>query len=174
MRFAVRLVAFSLAAVALAFGAATFTSRERLDERRDAVEFAWARVVDDLAVRYDALATANDAVRANGGSARSVVGEIDGAIADWNEALDRNDLAAGLRSATRLEGLARRLEANIGGSPRLGSNESTLALAAFSERAVDVDVLNDAITEYAEAQAGAVRSVVAATLGHDPLVVLAA
>ncbi len=173
MRFIVRLVAFSVAAVALAFGAATFTSRERLDERRDSVEFAWARVVDDLTARYDALATANEAVRASGGSARSVVGEIDGAVADWNEALDRNDLGAGLQAATRLEGLARRLEANIEGSPRLGSEASTLALTAFAERAVDVEALNDAVTEYSEAQAGAVRSVVAATLGHDRLAVLA-
>ena len=172
MRFVVRVVALVVAAVAVGAAALGVTSRNALDDRRADIEAAWRALQPELAARYEALATANDAVRANGGGARAVVGELDAALADWDRTARSSDLRAQLQAANELEGLGRRLTATLADSPRLASDASNLALAAFTQRTISAKSLNSDISAYADDRGGVIRSTVADLLDHPELPLL--
>jgi hypothetical protein len=169
MKSVVRVVALAIVALTVGGAALALTSRNALDDRLARIEADWREVRPTLEIRYEALATANDAVRSGGGSARAVVGELDAALAEWDRTIRASDLRAQLRAANQLEGLGRRLVATAADSPRLASDASTLALAAYSERTISTKPLNSDISAYADERGGAIRSAVADLLDHPEL-----
>jgi hypothetical protein len=168
VKWLLRGIALAIVAGAIGLGAVAITSRSDLDDGEAAVEAAWADLVPDLDARYDALQVTNDAVRDEGGGARAIVGEIDAALTDWDNARRTNrSVDAQISAANTLEGLARRLEATIAASPRFGVEPVLAAYATFAQHAVDGEVLNERVDSYADDRRGILHNVVATALGHD-------
>ncbi len=172
MRLLIRFVALVVVALTVGGVALALTSRNTLDEQLAKIETEWSELRPDLEDRYDALATANDAVRTNGGASRAVIGELDAALSDWDRATRTSDVGAQLRVANELEGLGRRLVATLTDSPRLASNASTLALTAYAARTASAERLNAEISAYANDRGGTIRSAFADLLDHPQLPLL--
>ncbi len=175
MRRALRVVALLVVAAAAGIAAIALDSRSGLDEAEHDVAAAWADVVAHLDTRADALDTANEAVRDQGGGARAVVGEIDSALVAWTDLRDGDDLAAQITAANDLEALGRRLRATVADSPRFATAAVTAALDAYEETALEhtaaaaTQVLDDAIDRYADERGGTLRRLVTDALGYGDI-----
>ena len=168
MRWLLRAVALVIVAVAAGVATVALTSRSDLDRAERTLETNWDRIRPQLDERYLALATATDAVRDAGGSARRVVGEIDATVADWSDARrDGSSIADQIALANALEGLGRRLGATIDDSPRFDSDAIRAAFAAYRNTTVDARPLNKAVDEYTEARGSRLRRFIADFLGHE-------
>jgi hypothetical protein len=171
MRWFLRVIALALVAVVAGVGALALTSRAGLDDARDEVEDAWAKAEPQLGARYDALSAANDAVRDEGGGARSIVGELDTALARWHDATRTNaNVASQIALANDLEGLGRRLRATVDGSARFDTDAIALTLAAFDASVIEAAAtLNRAVDAYSDERGGTLRRLVASALGHEAI-----
>jgi len=148
------------------------SSRPRLETDRSAVEREWRAVRPGLDTRYrlvDALAHAVDAA---GGPPNSIVEEVHTAFARWN-ALPTSDssVAGAITVANTLEGLSRRLEVTVTGSPLLnGDTTVTGALHGVTIATIPpVGALDAAVSKYEKNRGGPLRRLVAGPLGYSAI-----
>lgn len=175
MRWVVRAIALLVVASVAGLGTIALTSRNDLERADDDLDAAWERIRPDLDARYEELESANEAVRAAGGSARRIVGEIDSALARWADAANTNaEVATQIGLANELEGLGRRLSATIRDSPRFETETIATAYERFERAAVDARDLNRAVDHHELARGGTLRRFVTTMFGHSDVPHLAA
>lgn len=130
----------------------------------------WKTLRAPLTQRYDLLAAAG-ATTAQLGD-RSVTDDISKGVATWQASLRRSGIDAQIAAANDLEGLARRLDANVAASTKLRTDTDVqAALAAFHQSAPAqplVDGFDDATARYARDRTSAGRRLAAALFGFDP------
>lgn len=175
MRWVVRALALVIVAAVAGVGTIALTSRNDLERANDDLDTAWERIRPDLDTRYDALAAANESVRGAGGGARRIVGEVDSALARWDDAANTHaSIATQIGLANELEGLGRRLSATIRDSPRFAVEPVEQAYLGFERATVDARDLNRAVDRHDLARGGSLRRFVTGALGHDDVPHLAA
>lgn len=159
--------------VAVAGAVYAWRVRPDLEDRRDAAVAAWDELRPALDQRYLVLTAAADTVREEGGRARSVVRDLDVALATWRDAReDGDDALAEVRIANDLEGLARRLVLTVAESPRLAGSGPVGEVLAQLEAVPVPDAArayDEAVRDYESQRQGTVREAFAELLGFDPL-----
>jgi hypothetical protein len=150
-----------------------FTTRPKLEDRRDDVDRAWTPLRAPLAARYERLAAMNAEVAAAGAGERDAARALSFRLARWDELRRARDAdaAAEAETADQLEGLATRLQAVVSSSDRLRAVDSlNQAIAAFQGTvppAPAVTAYNRAVRDYEDERNGVLRSPVANLFGYD-------
>ena len=111
---------------------AVLNTKPDLEDARDRVDARWLVVRPSLVDRYGKLAAVELALAATGGPDRAVTKDLKDALDRWNRLAKagRTEVDPGEEAATanELEGLARRVRANVEASPKL-KGDATLAAA---------------------------------------------
>jgi hypothetical protein len=160
--------------------ALVLTQKPSLDDARGAVDARWEAVRPALEARYEKLDAARASFVGAAGGERSVSTDLQKQLATWRHALKDGGPGAQAEAANSLEAGARRLGANVLGSPRLVQDHDLLgAIAAFSGSAPDpklVDAYNRAVHDYEDARTDSVKRPVALVFGfaERPLLVVGA
>jgi hypothetical protein len=144
------------------------SSRSDLSHARREVDAAWGELRPALDQRYQALAEATAAVRSRLGADRTLLAEIDRAVATWSAG--QGAVEDQVRSAMRLEGLIARLTATVAATPRLRSSEDVgRALGALdgSNPGVARQRYNRAVGAYEDVRGAFPRRLVAGALGFE-------
>jgi hypothetical protein len=144
------------------------STRSDLSGARRDVDAAWAGLRPALDQRYQALAEATAAVRSRLGADRTLLAEIDRAVATWSAG--QGAVEDQVRSAMRLEGLIARLTATVTATPRLRSSEDVgRALGALdgSNPGVARQRYNRAVGAYEDVRGAFPRRLVAGALGFE-------
>jgi len=172
------LVLLVIGAIAL-----VFTTRPKLEDRRDDVDRAWTPLRAPLGERYARLAEANAQLAAAGGGERDVARALGLRLGRWGElrrARDGDaDADAEAQTADQLEGLATRLQAVVSSSDRLrASDPLNQTIAAFQGTVPPppaVAAYNRTVRDYEDERNGLLRSPIASLFGYDsrPQLVLA-
>lgn len=175
-----------IGAVALAFAgavAAVVTIEPKLSDARDRVDLRWSPLRDPLKLRYEALSVMATALHDAGAGDRAVTTALDDALARWSKlalrGANHTDVTLEAKTANELEALARRVNANIDASDRLGLNEAIKAArSAFAQAVVPVPTIsayNRAARAYEDERSGTINRLVAGALGYKarPLLVVA-
>jgi hypothetical protein len=133
-------------------------------------------------MRYDALSVMAVALHEAGAGDRAVTIALDDALARWGKLALRGpkhtDVTLETKTANELEALARRVNANIDASDRLGGNEAIKAARlAFDQVVVPVpakSAYNRAVRAYEDKRSGIINRLVAGAMGFDarPLLVV--
>ncbi len=164
---------------------AVLTSKPDLDDARDRVDARWLVVRPSLVDRYTSLAAVEIALGAAGGPDRAVTKDLHSTLARWNRLAKsaKADADAGEEASTanELEGLARRVKANVAASGKLqASTGLTTALQAFDtavpKPVTAVDGYNRAVRAYQDERRGFLHRIVASLFGYGsrPQLVLGA
>ena len=164
------LVASALLAGSLVLGAG---SRSDLSQARRRVTTAWTALRQPLDKRYQALGRAEDAVRDRLGRP-PLENELDTALARWRSEGDVDRAAA---VANRLEGLAARLAAIAGSTPRLrsaGEVDSALDAVERADPRAARQAYNRAVADYEDVRGGFPRRLVAGALGFGSAITVEA
>jgi len=152
--------------------AAALTTRPDLDRARDSATATWRAVRSPLTARYDALSTANNAVRDAGGTGRDVVDDTRAAVARWRDAASGSPVSEQVAAANALEGLARRLAATVEASELLRADAAVVAAISDLADATIPEAgraFNEAARDYEAERGGPVRHLVAGLLGYDAI-----
>ena len=178
MRVLRQLLPFLVVLLIVGALALVLSSRPQLEDARDEVDARWRAVAAPLSARYELLAAASTAARANTGPAGAVAAEVDTALAAWAEARD-GEVAGAVDAANDLEGLGRRLVAAVAASPALAGDPAVqAAIAGFATAAPPEPATPfvTAVRAYEDERDGPLRGVVAEALGYDaiPVLVMAA
>lgn len=162
----------ALATLALIGGliALVITGSGLLRSDRQALDSRWTTLRAPLDARYSALrdaATVVDRV----GSDRSVTGDISSTYRSWQLARQRKNPDVEVATANTLEGLGRRLEANVAASAKLRDNaDVTSALAAYTQQTPPeplTDAYDSAADRYAQHRTHIRARLAAALFGYD-------
>jgi hypothetical protein len=148
------------------------SSRPRLETDRSAVERNWRAVEGGLDARYKLVAALAREIKASGGPPNPIVEQVGTAYSTWNRLTPDGPVAPAITTANTLEGLARRLEAIVKGSPVLRSDSNvTAALRKVTDAHIPpaVTPLNDAVVRYEKDRGGPLRRLVAGPLGFDAI-----
>ena len=167
-----RLLGAFLVLAIVAGATLALSSRPRLETDRNAVERNWRAVQSVLGARYAKVAALAHAIAAAGGPANPLVAEVEADDAAFKALPANAPVAHAIAAANALEGLARRLEATVNGSPLLHtSHDVTIALAAMTGATIPPGVtpLNDAIARYEKDRGGPVRRLIAGPLGYSAI-----
>ena len=167
-----RLLGAFLVLAIVAGATLALSSRPRLETDRNAVERNWHTVQPVLDIRYSRVATLAHAITAAGGPPNPLVAEVEADDAAFKALPANAPVAHAIAAANALEGLARRLEATVTGSPLLHANHAvTSALAAMTVVKIPsaVTPLNDAIARYEKDRGGPVRRLIAGPLGYSAI-----
>jgi hypothetical protein len=168
-----RRVLGALVVLAIVAGATlALSSRPRLNSDRDAVERNWLAVRGGLGARYNLVEALARDINAAGGPPNPIVEQVHTAYADWS-ALDADaPVAPAITAANALEGLARRLDATVNGSPILKSDKTVAAaLRAVTQSPIPEQVtpLDEAVARYEKDRGGPLRRIVAGPMGFDAI-----
>lgn len=174
------IVVLLVAVLVAAIVAALVLVRPDLDDGRDRVDAAWVPLRPPLIARYDALRGVATALAEAGASERSVTADLAAALDRWERSALRGprhtDPGAEATTANELEGLARRVRANLIVSTRLQGNQPLLdAMAGFDQAVVapaNVRAYNRAARAYEDDRSGFPNRLVADVLGYDPRAML--
>jgi hypothetical protein len=168
--------------IAVAAGAAWLTVRPDLDSARDRVDAAWTLLRAPLATRYQALDGVAKALTDAGAGDRAVTADLERVLARWHPLAllgpHHTDAAVEATVANELEAQARRVDANVSASTKLGTNPAiTAAVVAFGKAVVPpplVKAYNRAAHAYEDARSGTLHRLVADIFGYDarPVLVL--
>ena len=174
MRALRRYLPLLLVLVAVGLLAIVLTSRPDLEDARNEVDTRWEALAAPLNARYELLAAASAAASNNVGPAGEIAAEVNAALNDWADSVDR-DVADAVAAANALEGLGRRLDAAIGASPTL-SNDAAVMTAMTDFATADppepASQFTAAVRAYEDERDGPVRGVLADALGYEPIPVL--
>lgn len=177
VRWIVVLVVAVLAAVVIA---ALLLVRPGLDDARNRVDARWTPIRPALIARYGALGTVAKALDDAGAGDRAVTIDLDAELARWDRFALRGpkhtDPGAEVAIANDLEGIARRVNANVFASARLQANQPLKdALQAFGVAVVPqpaIAAYNLAARAYEDDRTGFLSQIVADTLGYESRPVL--
>jgi hypothetical protein len=142
------------------------SSRSDLSQARRQVDAAWDELRPALDRRYQALVEATAAARNRLGADRTLLAEIDRAVATWSSG--HGTVEDQVRAAMRLEGLTARLTATVAATPRLRSSEDVgRALSALDRDNPGVarQRYNRAVGAYEDVRGAFPRRLVAGALG---------
>ena len=160
-----------VAAVVFA-GSSVLSARPDLQKAKRNVDTSWAALSGPLSVRYNLLADANQKLQPIPGPIRGLVGDVGAALTNWRDAREHGAVAAQVKAANNVEGLARRLVATAAVSPRVKNDpDAQKALITFignGSRAGAVD-FNESVKSYEHERRGPVRAVVATVLGDGAI-----
>jgi hypothetical protein len=152
------------------------SSRPRLESDRSAVERSWSAVREELGKRYERVAALATAIDDAGGPSNPIVEQVRTAFASWIALRSNTPIASAITVANTLEGLSRRLEATVNGSPILRSDPKVNA-ALRNVRAAripaGVTALDQAVARYEKDRGGPLRRLVAGPLGFEAIPELA-
>jgi hypothetical protein len=179
LRWIVVLVAVLLV---IAVVAALLLVRPGLEDGRDRVDRRWTPLRPALIARYDALEGVATALADAGAGERAYTTDLRTELGRWQGYAVRGpkhtDPATEVTIANSLEGLARRVRANLIASARLSSNEQLqVALEDYDQAIVPepaVRTYNRAVRAYEDDRSGFVERIVAGALGYDSRAVLVA
>jgi hypothetical protein len=170
-----------VALVVAAIAAGAFLVRPGLEDGRDRVDARWTPLRPSLLARYEALDGVEAALAASPTAGDSAVtSDLQSALDDWDEYALRGprhtDPGEEAVAANELEALARRVRANIAGSPRLQQDVALAdAMTAFDQAVVTpaaVAAYNRAVRSYEDERSGFFEKIVAGLLGYDSRPVL--
>jgi hypothetical protein len=164
-----------IVAAVVAAGSSVLSARPDLDKAKHNVDTSWSSLAGQLNHRYVLLAAVDDTLRPVVGPIRTLVGDVDTALARWHDARQHTDVAAQVAAANDVEAFARRLLATEATSPRVRGNAA--ALAALGQFLSDparraAAGFNQNVTSYERERRGPVRAVVASVLGDGAIPVL--
>jgi hypothetical protein len=148
------------------------SSRPRLGSDRSAVEREWRAVEPGLDLRYGRVDALVRAIAAAGGPPNPIVKEVDTAYASWKRYRTATPVANAITTANALEGLARRLEATVLGSPLLRVDKTVsgaLHTVTVTQIPARVAALDDAVSRYEKDRGGPLRRLVAGPLGFSAI-----
>lgn len=163
----------ALAAIVVIGGliALIITGQGTLSNDSRQVNDRWKPLRATLTDRYTQLANAAGSVDQVSPD-RTVSNDINKAGRTWAVALKRSDVDAQVAAANDLEGLARRLEANVAASPKLSADPDVrAAIDAFRATVPEtplVDAFDDATAKYARDRTSIGRRLAAAMFGYEP------
>jgi hypothetical protein len=168
-----RRVLGALVVLAIVAGATlALSSRPRLGSDRRAVERNWLAVRGGLDARYRLVDALARDIAAAGGPPNPIVGQVHSAFADWTALKADAPVASAITIANTLEGLARRLEATVRGSPILKADTAvTAALQKVTAAPIPPEItpLDEAIARYEKDRGGPLRRLVAGPMGFDAI-----
>ena len=168
-----RRVLGALVVLAIVAGATlALSSRPRLNTDRHAVERSWLAVRVGLGARYKLVDTLARDINAAGGPPNPIIEQVHRAFADWTALKSDAPVAAAITAANTLEGLARRLEATVNGSPILKADKTvTAALRAVTAAPIPPQItpLDEAVARYEKDRGGPLRRLVAGPMGFDAI-----
>jgi hypothetical protein len=168
-----RRVLGALVVLAIVAGATlALSSRPRLDTDRRAVERNWLAVREGLGARYRLVDALARDIGAAGGPLNPIVSQVHTAYADWTALGPGAPVASAITTANTLEGLARRLEATVKGSPILKADKTvTAALRAVTQAPIPTQItpLDEAVARYEKDRGGPLRRLVAGPMGFDAI-----
>ena len=179
LRWVVVLVAVLLV---VAVVAALLLVRPGLEDGRDRVDQRWTPLRPALSARYDALDGVATALADAGAGERTVTKDLDDTLARWQQYAVRGpkhtDPATEVTIANSLEGLARRVLANLIASEKLRTNEPLQAAVQTYDQAIvpepAVRAYNRAVRGYEDDRSGVLERLVAGALGYESRAVLVA
>jgi hypothetical protein len=148
------------------------SSRPRLETDRSAVERRWRAVEPGLNTRYGLVDALARVIAAAPGPANTIVDDVNTAVAHWRVVRVSAGVATAIGAANALEGLARRLDATVTGSPLLRVNKTvTDAQHALAVQPVPtgVDALNAAVDKFEKDRGGPLRRIVAGPMGYNAI-----
>ncbi len=152
-------------------GLLVLTARPDLNRTRDTVRAQWSALRPEVAARAQLLTTANNATRDAGGPERSIVSEVDAALADWRTSTTAS-VATQVTDANALEAAGRRLAAAVDASARLRAMAAVTApVNAYTNAAAPADAaaFNAAVNKYEKARGGSLRRPVVGLFGYDTI-----
>jgi hypothetical protein len=167
-----RLLGAFLVLAIVAGATLALSSRPRLETDRKTVERVWHLVQPGLNARYEDVNALARAIAAAGGPANPIADEAQTEFATWKALKANAPVADSIATANALEGLARRLDATVLGSPLLKGNPAVSAARAKMINAtipIEVTALDDAIARYEKDRGGPVRRLVAGPLGYGAI-----
>jgi hypothetical protein len=158
-----------LVALVAAVVTAVIVEKPTLDDDEQAVDARWADLRATLEPRYAALDQALTGLDAIGEQDRAVSRDLASELAAWADALDGGSSTRQTEIANRVEGQARRLQANVFAAPRLAqSTELTDAIASFQSAEPSeqlVGAYNRAVQTYEDHRSDTFRRPVALLFG---------
>jgi hypothetical protein len=165
-----------LVLVVVALLVLVFTARPDLESAQRDVDKTWTPLQPALTQRYTLLRATNEAVRDVPGPVHELVGEVDVALARWQDVGETNaNVAARVAAADRLEALGRRLVLASRASARVQANPTAkAAVDAFAATGspAAAAAFNRAVLSYQQERSGPARRVIADVLGYDEIVAL--
>jgi len=168
-----RRVLGALVVLAIVAGATlALSSRPRLSSDRRAVERSWLAVRNGLDARYKLVDALARDVNAAGGPPNPIVDQVHTAFTAWTALGADGPVASEITAANTLEGLARRLEATVKGSPILKSDKTvTTALQRVTSATIprEITPLDEAVARYEKDRGGPLRRLVAGPMGFDAI-----
>ncbi len=169
----VRVLLLVLVAVVIVSAASSVLSaRPDLQKAKRNVDTSWSALSGPLSQRYLLLADADQKLQPIPGPIRGLVGDVGAALTSWRDVREHGAVAAQVKAANNVEGLARRLVATAAVSPRVKNDpEAQQALVKFigdGSRAGAVE-FNKSVQTYERERRGPVRAVVATVLGDGSI-----
>jgi hypothetical protein len=161
------LIPVLIVAVLVAGVVAVFVARPDIESAKDDVDAQWAKLAPALTVRYDALAQADEPLKAIPGSIRTVANDVDTALQRWRQVEDGGAIDAQVRAANSVEAASRRMLVVVTDSPRVkGNNAVQQPLLVFiGTPAPDPTAFNASVATYQAERRGPVRQIIADLVG---------
>jgi hypothetical protein len=146
------------------------TGRSSLSDARRQVDERWSALQSPLNLRYEQLGEIGNVALQAGGN-RTVLADITQARKKWITTMKNNDIDGQIHAANTLEGLSRRLAANVAASAKLRSNEElTSALVSYAASTPPEPLLNayaKSADRYANSRTAIQRRLAAAFFQYD-------
>ena len=166
-----------IVAAVVGAGSSVLSARPDLQKAKRNVDTSWSSLSAQLDQRYVLLANVDVALRPIHGPIQTLVGDVDAAIKHWKDVRGHSGIATQVKAANNVEGLARRLVATAGASPRVKNNDTTVlpALGAFLANQAKLTAggtFNQNVVKYENERRGPVRAIVASLLGDSEIPVL--
>jgi hypothetical protein len=170
------LLAVLIVAAIVGAGSSVLSARPDLQKAKRNVDSSWSGLSPRLDHRYDLLSKVDVALRPIGGPVHALVGDVDGALAQWRDTLAHSGIAAQVGAANNVEAVARRLVTTASVSPRVRQNAAALtALSAFLDDKARADAgggFNQNVASYEQERRGPVRTLIASVLGDGSIPIL--
>jgi hypothetical protein len=170
------LLAVLIVAAVVGAGSSVLSARPDLQKAKRNVDSSWSGVAARLDHRYDLLSKVDDGLRPIAGPVHALVGDVDGALAQWRDSRAHSGVAAQVGAANNVEAVARRLVATASVSPRVRNNAAALtALSAFLADTARADAaagFNQNVASYEQERRGPARTLIASVLGDDSIPIL--
>ncbi|MDQ1475205.1 MAG: hypothetical protein QOE62_434 [Actinomycetota bacterium] len=170
------LLAVLIVAAIVGAGSSVLSARPDLQKAKHNVDSSWSGLSPRLDHRYDLLLTVDVALRPIAGPVHALVGDVDGALAQWRDTRAHSGVAAQVGAANNVEAVARRLVATASASPRVRQNAAALtALSPFLADKARKDAgagFNQNVASYEQERRGPVRTLIASVLGDGSIPIL--
>lgn len=159
------LIPVLVVAVLVAGVVAVLAARPDIESAKDDVDAQWALLLPTLTVRYDALAQADEPLKAIPGSIRTVATDVDTALQRWRQVEDGGAIDTQVRAANRVEVAGRRLLAVVALSPRVDQPAKQAVADSLATAQPDATAFNASVATYQAERRGPVREIVATLVG---------